>query len=227
MSRLRTVVARLGALLGRPYHAAVFGEIHRRHAWGDGESVSGPGSTRARGADISADVIALLRSLDARTLLDAPCGDFNWIADVADAVPRYVGVDVVPALIEANRRRHRTARREFRCADISRDPLPTADVILCRDCLVHFSHRDVWTTLENFRRSGARYLLTTTFVARAANAGIRTGAWQPLNLEAAPFDFPPPLALVDERCLHSGGIFRDKRLALWELAALPGAAQRG
>jgi hypothetical protein len=41
-----------------------------------------------------------------------------------------------------------------------------------------------------------------------------------LNLEAAPFCFPAPLALIDERCTHSEGIYRDKRLGLWELESL-------
>jgi hypothetical protein len=41
-----------------------------------------------------------------------------------------------------------------------------------------------------------------------------------LNLERAPFGFPSPLALIDERCTHSAGIDRDKRLGLWELASL-------
>lgn len=221
MSRVPSVVRRIGArLLGRADHATIFGEIFRRRAWGDGESVSGPGSTRARAADFSADLISLLRELDARTLLDAPCGDFNWVADVADSVSHYVGVDVVPELIEANVVRYRSEHRRFLCADVSRDPLPSADVILCRDCLVHFSHRDAWATIENFRRSGARYLLATTFIARASNSGIRTGGWQPLNLEAAPFHFPRPIALVDERCVHTRGAFRDKRLALWALSSL-------
>lgn len=202
-------------------HGAVFGDIFRRNEWGDAESVSGPGSTRARGADFTAELVALLHRLGARTLLDAPCGDFNWIAEAADAVERYVGVDVVPELVERNLRRHGTPRRSFVRADVSRDPLPAADVVLCRDCLVHFALPDVWRTLANFRRSGSRYLLTTTFVARASNARIRTGAWQPLNLQAAPFRFPEPLDVVDERCTHSGGAFRDKRLALWELASLP------
>jgi SAM-dependent methyltransferase len=204
-----------------PDHRTVFGDIYRRNLWGDVESVSGPGSTRARGTDLTADLVALLERLETRTLLDAPCGDFNWIAAVADSVQAYVGVDVVPELIEGNRRQHLTNRRRFVRADISRDPLPSADVILCRDCLVHFSTRDIWRTLANFRRSGARYLLTTTFVERGTNTHIRTGAWQPLNLQAAPFRFPPALELVDERCTHTGGIYRDKRLGLWELAALP------
>lgn len=166
-------------------------------------------------------MIALLRKLETRTLLDAPCGDFNWIAEAADSVERYVGIDVVPELIEQNRRQYLTGRRSFVLADISRDFLPVADVIFCRDCLVHFSHEDVWATLANFRRSGARYLLTTTFVERDANTSIRTGAWHPLNLQAAPFHLPSPLELIDERCTHTGGIYRDKCLALWELASLP------
>jgi glycosyltransferase involved in cell wall biosynthesis len=202
-------------------HGEVFGGIYRRNAWGETESVSGRGSTRARGADFIADLIALLRRLETRMLLDAPCGDFNWIAEAADCVERYVGIDVVPELIEHNRRRYLTGRRSFTLADISRDHLPAADVIFCRDCLVHFSNEDVWATLANFRRSGSRYLLTTTFVERDANGSIRTGAWQPLNLQAAPFYFPSPLELIDERCTHSGGIYRDKRLALWEVASLP------
>ena len=202
-------------------HRAVFGDIYRRNLWGDTESVSGPGSTRVRGADFMADLVDLLRRLDTRTLLDAPCGDFNWIADAANIVPRYIGIDVVPELIERNQRHHQTDRRSFALANISRDLLPTADVILCRDCLVHFSTQDVRTTLANFRRSGSRYLLTTTFVARDANQYIRTGSWQPLNLQAAPFHFSSPLALIDERCSHTGGIYRDKRLALWELASIP------
>ncbi|MEW5930591.1 MAG: class I SAM-dependent methyltransferase [Gemmatimonadota bacterium] len=222
MTTLRQLARMLRARL-RPAadHRAVFGGIYRRNAWGDAESVSGPGSTRARGADFAADLAALLRRLEARTLLDAPCGDFNWIAEVADGVERYVGLDVVPELVERNRRRHATERRSFAQADISRDPLPAADVVLCRDCLVHFSDRDVWAALANFRRSGSRWLLTTTFVERGASGDIRTGQWQPLNLQAAPFRFPAPLELVDERCTHTGGTFRDKRLGLWEVAALP------
>jgi len=97
---------------------------------GSEESVSGPGSTRARGESFRDDVIALLRTIGARTLLDAPCGDFNWMDSVADAVN--VGVDIVDVLIERNARVHGGERRTFLCRDFTRDPLPRADVILCR-----------------------------------------------------------------------------------------------
>jgi hypothetical protein len=82
------------------------------------------------------------------------------------------------------------------------------------------SFADVARVVRNFQRSGSRYLLTTTFVERGRNDDIATGEWRPLDLQAPPFEFPAPLAVVDERCTHTGGIYRDKRLALWELNGL-------
>lgn len=202
---------------------AVFTRVYRRNVWGNAESVSGPGSTARRGAAFRGDLIDLLRRLDTRVLLDAPCGDFNWAGEVADAVPRYIGVDVVPELIERVRAAHASERRTFICADLVRDPLPRADVILCRDALVHFSFGETRAALRNFKRSGAEYLLATTFLDTARNVDIRTGGgWRDLNLQEPPFSFPPPLELIDERCTDYGGRYRGKRLALWRLDMVPG-----
>jgi hypothetical protein len=199
----------------------IFSGIYRARAWGDYESSSGAGSTRDRASDFLDSLIALVRRLEAVTLLDAPCGDFNWAAPLADAVPAYVGVDVVPEIIAANRRRHGADRRRFLCRDIVDDALPRADVVFCRDALVHFTSGDVWDALARLRATGARYLIATTFVGDRTNVEIVTGDWRPLNLERPPFSFPPPIELVDERCLHTGGIYADKRLGLWRFADVP------
>jgi len=206
---------------------ATFARIYQRNAWGNSESVSGPGSTMARGADFIDELIGLLKSLDTHVLLDAGCGDFHWARPVADAVDHYIGLDVVPDLIVRHQRANTKPGCRFVCGDLTHDALPQADVILCRDCLVHFSFHDIVQALRNFQRSGSRYLLTTTFIERSANDNISTGAWQPLNLQAVPFGFPPPLAVVDEKCTHTDGIYRDKRLALWALANLPEASLGG
>jgi len=199
----------------------VFGAIHETRAWGECESVSGPGSTRERAAEFLPELIVLVESLRLTTLLDAPCGDFNWAGPLADAVDRYIGVDVVPELIEENRRRWSSPRREFVCRDIVRQRLPAADLVLCRDALVHLNNADVSATLRNLRRTGARYLLTTTFIGDRENLDIATGEWRPLNLERRPFSLPRPVELIDERCHHSGGGWADKRLALWRFEELP------
>lgn len=200
--------------------------MYQRHAWG-GDSVSGPGSTVARAADVRADVLRLLGDFHASSVVDAPCGDFTWTRTVlGERDTAYVGVDVVDHLVTANQERYGGVRRRFVRADLTRDPLPRADLVLCRDALVHFSFADIEGAIENFRRSGSTYLLATTFVGDRRNADIRTGGWRPLNMQAPPFDFPPPLALVDERCVHSGGVYRDKRLALWRLPELPRRGDR-
>lgn len=168
------------------------------------------------------DIVDLLKGLRVTTLLDAPCGDFNWAQDVAAAVDTYIGVDVVDEIISRNTSLYGGPRHTFLACDITRDPLPKADLILSRDCLVHFSFADIHTALRNFRASGAEYLLTTTFIDRKSNENVRTGGWRTLNLELPPFMFPPPIAAIDERCTHSGGIYRDKRLGLWRMDQIPG-----
>src|SRR6185295_15560120 len=105
---------------------------------------------------------------------------------------------IVAEMIERNRRTFGNAQREFHCLDITADKLPRADLVLCRDCLVHLSFKDVFRALENIRRSGARFLLTTTFSKREQNRDIETGNWRPLNLERAPFSMPPPQLIVDD-----------------------------
>jgi hypothetical protein len=205
----------------RDQHREVFSRVFRNNDWGDSESVSGPGSTRAQGRVVTPQLIDLVKRLGVTTLLDAPCGDFNWAGELSGTVRSYFGVDIVEELISRNVREHGDANRTFLVCDLTRDPLPGAELILSRDCLVHFSYADVWAALRNFRRSGADYLVTTTFVDRRTNRDIVTGAWRELNLQAAPFDFPAPIALIDERCLYSGGEHRDKRLALWHMDQVP------
>ena len=214
-----------GSRASRAEHREIFSRIFRINGWGGTESVSGPGSTRAQGAILLPQLIDLVKRLGVTTLLDAPCGDFNWAGELSTAVQSYFGVDIVEDLISRNTRVHGNANRTFMVCDLTRDPLPRADLILSRDCLVHFSYDDVWAALENFRRSGAEYLLTTTFIARPTNRDIPTGGWRVLNLEAAPFDLPEPLATIDEVCLHNGGEHRDKRLALWRIDQIPSAPE--
>jgi len=194
----------------------VFRDIYAQNLWGDQESVSGPGSNLERTSAFRAELPPLLKAIGVRTLLDAPCGDFNWMKEVELEVDRYIGVDIVPELVEQNQRRYGTAARSFLHRDLILDQMPFADAILCRDGLVHFPLADIRAALRNFKRSGACYLLTTTFTGVYANREIRTGEWRPINLQRPPFNFPPPLWLIDEKRRAADG-FSDKCLGLWRL----------
>ena len=199
----------------------VFGAIYAGKTWGDCESASGPGSTRERAATFLADLVSLVRKLRVSTLLDAPCGDFNWASPLADSVASYIGVDIVPALIKDIRRRRAAPGRRFLCRDIVNQRLPRADLVLCRDALVHLSSVSALAALANLRSTGAEYLIVTTFVGDRSNADIVDGEWRPLNMERAPFAFPPPLELIDERCHLKDKNYPDKRLGLWRFRDLP------
>ena len=104
------------------------------------ESASGRGSDLDNTETIRAALPALIREWGIRTMIDAPCGDFHWMSRLDLGLERYIGVDIVAELIELNRQKYRIeAVREFRVMDLVRDRLPAADLILCRDCLVHLS----------------------------------------------------------------------------------------
>jgi hypothetical protein len=85
---------------------------------------------------------------------------------------------------------------------------------------MHFPDDDVLAAISNFKRTKARWLLTTTFVDRRVNQPIELGAWRPLNLEAPPFGFPRPRRLFEDVPIVERESYFDKRLALWDLARL-------
>lgn len=203
----------------------VFATIYDDNSWNDPESRSGAGSNMRQTAAVRRELPRVLGDLSAASILDAPCGDFWWLRDVDLGDVQYTGVDIVPALIEHNSAAYGADRRAFRVADVVNSPLPAADVILCRDCLVHLSFADVRAAIANFVASGSTYLLTTTFTEHKRNYDKQTGRWRPLNLCAAPFNFPPPLRLVNEECPEEDGSFADKCLGLWRLEDLRGVAR--
>lgn len=189
-----------------------FQGIFANRGWGDGESVSGPGSSLDATASIRERLPSLWRSLGIRSVLDIPCGDHHWMgaADLSDI--EYTGGDIVPELID--RCRDGWPGRQFLQLDVTTDSLPRSDLVFCRDCLVHLPHADVWQALERMVASGAQWLMMTHFPGRK-NHDISVGQWRPLDMCAAPFNLPAPKAIVNEGCREGGGEFSDKSLGLW------------
>ena len=201
-----------------------FQRIFEENTWGNSESVSGEGSNLARTAVVRAKLPGLLARHGVRSILDAPCGDFFWMKEVELGQVEYIGVDIVPAIITRDVEQYAGAGRRFLLCDLVEDALPPADLILCRDCLVHLPYDEIRRTIGNFRRSGATWLLTTTFTGPRENHDIVLGDWRALNLERAPFNFPQPADVINEESDEVDeelGAFPDKSLGLWRLADLP------
>jgi hypothetical protein len=210
----------LTSLEAKPQIRDTFYHIYKNNGFGGRESVSGEGSSLEQTVVLRKALPSLLYSIQATSMLDAPCGDHFWMKELSLDLESYIGVDIVREIIEQNHRKYGGPRKQFIVKDITKDRLPTVDCILCRDCLDHLSFEHAFSALQNFRRSGAKYLLATTYTARTQNRDIITGRFRPTNLGLPPFSFPAPLQLINERCSEDKGKWSDKSLGLWRMDAL-------
>jgi hypothetical protein len=219
--RSAALVARVGGVHDLRWRvtsrADVFARVYESQAWGSSESGSGTGSEVRATGEVVVRLPAMLRRLGVRSLLDAPCGDWNWMRDVVLPVERYYGADIVPTVIDDLRSRFGDDRHEFLVADLTVDALPEVDAVLCRDCLVHVSFQDIGSIIENLRRTGATWLLLNTYPEITVNRNQFTGpSWRRLNFQLPPFGFPEPVESFPD-----GGDVDPSRLALWRLQDLP------
>ena len=130
-------------------------------------------------------------------------------------------VDLLGEIIAENELRHASGQRRFVRADVIRGALPSADAILCRDLLGHLSFAEIFQALGNFKRTGATYLLATTFTGARPNHDTSAGEWRTINLTLPPFNLPEPLRLINEKCTEARGAFSDKSIGVWKLDDVP------
>jgi hypothetical protein len=100
---------------------------------------------------------------------------------------------------------------EFRCADLTRDTLPNADAIHCRDCFQHLPTHLIVSALANFEATGAQWLLLTTNDDVDGYHDTVIGGFRPINFQRPPFNFPRPVRAIAE---DDAG----RSLALWDLS---------
>ena len=193
----------------------IFTHIYKTNHWSSRESISGPGSELRVTHSMRKELSKLIKRFGITSIADAPCGDLNWMKYVDIGTCRYIGIDIVQELIENNTKLFGSTR-EFRHLNLLENVIEKVDLIICRDMLAHLTYEQIFTALTNFKQSGSKYILMTTGVTTPENSDIESsGGWRRLNLEKAPFNFPRPLALIEEDV--SFEFERGKHLALWFL----------
>jgi hypothetical protein len=194
--------SRYEALLARGSIEDKFVFIYKTNWWKSGESRSGPGSTLEYTHNLRSKIPEIIQKYSIKTILDAPCGDFNWMSQLIHSLDvDYVGGDIVGELINVLHEKNRNNRVKFIQLDITRDKLPLADLMIVRDCLFHFSYKDSWMFFNNFITSRIPYLLTTTHKndGNFQNKDIITGEFKLIDLFSDPYNFEKtPLYSVDD-----------------------------
>ena len=199
----------------------LFTSYFHNNTWQGRESVSGPGSDSVETVNLIPELNALISVLGAKSILDIPCGDWNYMRHINLDGITYIGADIVEPLIEQNRKKYESDTVTFEVLDIRHDYLPTVDLVITRDCLVHLPNDDIWDALINIKRSGSKYLLTTTFnfLSQPVNHDILVGQWRRVDLTRPPFSLLSPLRLLIEASIQSHAL--DKCLGLWPIEHLP------
>lgn len=187
----------------------------------ENKKINSEGSTLKQTINLINSLSYFFKDYSIDTLLDAPCGDFEYMKFIYNNVKNYIGVDISDKQIERNRKKYPNIN--FLVMDIKTDILPKCDCILIRDLFVHLTYEEIIQSIINIKKYDIKYILTTTFprtgIDRPANRepiiSKEVVFWQPLNLQIEPFNFPKPILLINEGCTESGNRFLDKSLGLW------------
>lgn len=199
----------------------LFTQYYKNNSWNGKESLSGPGSDYEQTKFLIPELQKLISDLKIKTILDVPCGDFNWMKKVNLNKIIYHGGDIVEEVIRSNTKRYGSNNIKFSVIDIVNDELPKSDIIIVRDCLVHLNTKDVFKALQNIKNSNSKYLLTTNFTWKhmTNNSEIKTGGWRRINLEEDPYNFNFPEQIIIEGNIQSND--RDKTMSLWLIKNIP------
>lgn len=176
------------------------GQVYEQHLWGGEEHdfYSGFGAHDPELVRPYIKVISsLLKSLDEPlTICDLGCGDFNIGKQLVPLSRKYVGVDIVPALIERNKRAFKDDRIEFLCLDIANDKLPSGNVAILRHVLQHLSNDEVNQILNKLDQF--KYLIITEHIPEGefvpnldiiSGQGTRLKKNSGLDVLSQPFNF--------------------------------------
>lgn len=187
-----------------------FTVIYDRGDWNRhdrGQPSSGEGSSLANTAGVRDAICAAAEDFFSGQrvlrIVDAPCGDMTWmpallkmLAERFDRI-EYVGIDIVPKLIEKNREIESPSANvalHFECLDVTRDEIPACDLFFCKDLINHLRNRDILRLISNLRRSQWKYAMITSNRGYS-NRELRIrspDASRHVDLQAPPFSLPPP-----------------------------------
>jgi hypothetical protein len=170
-----------------------FTEIYHSNYWDDTHSLSGSGSNLKSTKGVIKQLPVLIKKFNINSILDAPCGDFYWMKNVLNKVNiNYLGGDIVGKIVNSNNSKYKSKKINFTKINIISDALPSAQLMICRDCLFHFSYNDIFMFFKNFIKSNIKFLLVTSHQNdrnKFLNKDIITGDFRKIDLFSEQFNF--------------------------------------
>jgi hypothetical protein len=210
----------------------IFSGIYDNFGFGSEESRSGPGSTLEETKFLREKLKEIVKQYNIKSVVDIPCGDFNWMKEIVFSFESYTGGDIVEQCIKTNNEEYGNKRIKFIDFDLLNDSIPDADLLIVRDILGHFPLEDGKKIIDNILKSNCKYLLSTTWAKKTdqgwsecgptdvhrENEGADYGRFYPVNLMTDPFNFPQAEIFLEEDVrVDNFDNGNRKALALWNL----------
>lgn len=165
-------------------HADIFNAIYTNNVWGKG---SGEGSAEELTGEYRKFLHNFLRANRIRSVVDLGCGDWQFSRHMDWSGIEYCGIDVSSVVLEATRTFSAPNIRFQEMNGIEGD-LPSADLLICKDVVQHWSNADVQKLFPKLNGFCLALITNAFHPAITENQDIATGEFRPLNLLAKPFD---------------------------------------
>jgi hypothetical protein len=114
------------------------------------------------------------KKFNIRSFVDAPCGDSAWMQLVNLTGIDYTGLDISPQYIGGHQQKFGRPSYpgvRFGVFDLLLNNVPpAADAVMSRELWFHIRPEHALMALNNIRRSGAKYLITSTHPNVTENA---------------------------------------------------------
>lgn len=180
----------------------IFTKIYKENWWGGKEDEFNSGRGSHNNLVLQPYVDTLIDYLkeyrqNLPKIVDLGCGDFNVGKNFINYCSEYVGVDVVPELIEKLKKDNYPSFIKFLCADIVDDDLPDGDLCLIRQVFQHMSNEQIIKVLPKLKKYKVIFITehypedNPQIVANKnilAGPGTRVGKNSAVYLDQPPFN---------------------------------------
>lgn len=130
-----------------------------------------------------------LKEKSISSVVDLGCGDWQFSQLIDWSGIHYIGVDVIPSLIDKNRKQFGSSTIQFLQMDATEKELPPADLLICKDILQFLPQADILKIIPQF--SKYRYCLVTSDVhptfKTSRNPDTERGKHRLLDITKAPY----------------------------------------
>lgn len=171
--------------------SVIFTKIYKENKWGKG---SGPGSYEKNTVLYRELLQNYFNDQRFHTIVDFGCGDFQIMKLINVPLDKiYKGIDIVPEVIEQNKKFYAKANIKFYLIkDLYKinpqDQIVKSDLLIVKDVLMHWSNKKIQYFIDQILPH-FKYALITHDIAEddKLNKNITTGKFRPIDITYPPF----------------------------------------